>query len=232
LLAAASFAITVYRWPRKALGWELLIFDPMIEAASESSAKVEIGGHKFKATDVDFVLIEVLNTGNRDIEEDHYQRPLNFDFGDKAQVLSAEVLYENPQDPPIRAALSHTTNSVTLEPVLLNAGEMVGIKVLVANSDAFRWDGRITGVTKIKHISPVPRVTRLVVLLTVIMILHLVSSFSGSGIFPTLFTPAAFGVTTGLVVIGAITGLVLVYRQWRQTKRRLTLLRQSGRPRH
>jgi len=86
----------------------------MMKAASESSAKVEIGGRKFKASDVDVVVIEVGNTGNTDIEVDHYQRPLTFKFGDKAQILSAEVLYEEPK--AIRASLSHTTNTCNVGP--------------------------------------------------------------------------------------------------------------------
>ena len=94
----------------------------MVEAALAPSATVEIGGRKFHASDVYNVVVEVLDSGNTDIEEDQYQRPLSFIFDQDAQILSAEVLYEEPSE--INASLSNTDNTVTLNPVLLNAGDI------------------------------------------------------------------------------------------------------------
>lgn len=232
LLAAGSFAIAILLWPRKTLGWELLYLHG-IKADSASNATLEIGGRKLEASHVDVVVIEVMNTGNRDIEAEHYQRPLTFNFGDNAHVLSAEVLYEAPK--AIRASLSHTRNTVTLEPVLLNAGDAVGIRMLVTDAEDFGWDGRIVGVTNIKQVMPIARMARICLLGLVISLI----AFPGvylPAFFPVfmseLLPPTLLGIAWGLQVVGMIlivVGGVLATRVIRRQKRR-TLSRQPDKP--
>ncbi len=229
LLAAGSFAIAILSWPRKTLGWQLVYLHG-INADSASSATLEIGGRKFKARHVDVVVIELLNTGNRDIEADHYQRPLTFRFGDNAQVLSAEVLYEDPKE--IRAALSHTTNTVTLEPVLLNAGDIVGIRMLVANANDFGWDSRIVGVTNIKPLTDTIRMARITIPGMVVSLVAVLGVYLPELLLPELLPPALSGVALGLLAVGTIlivVGTVLAGREQRRWTRRSTLIGQSVR---
>ncbi|MDP8899703.1 MAG: hypothetical protein M3N33_00835 [Actinomycetota bacterium] len=217
LFGAGSLAVAIFRWPRKKLWWEIVHSLPVVEAFSDPSATIDFGGCKFDARHVHNIVIEVLNSGNTDIEVDQYERPLTFKFGDKAQILSAEVLYEEPD--AIHASLTHTPTAVTLKPVLLNAGDVVGIRMLVANPTGIRSDGRVVGVTKIKMGSAELRSATQGLLGSIIALMFIPAVF-----FPDLLPPALRGVATALLVVGMImatVGLVMAGRDLRWERRRV-----------
>ncbi len=147
LATVGALAIALLRWPRKKLWWEVAQLFPIVDPRSDPEATIELGGCKWRAAEVDEVVIEVVNSGNREIVAEDFTRPLTFDFGE-AQVLVSEILYEEPDR--IGASVEKGSNTVTLTPALLNAGDRVGLRMLVWRLRGIKWDGRITGVKKIQ----------------------------------------------------------------------------------
>ncbi len=95
------------------------------------------------------IAIEIVNRGNTAIEAAHYERPLSFEFEDGAAILFAEMFYEEPNE--IRAGLDWAYDGATLSPVLLNAGDIVGLRFFVLKAKGVRTDGRILRVKKIRR---------------------------------------------------------------------------------
>lgn len=217
LVAVSGLMVTLIRWPRKKLWWELVHSLPIVEAFSDPSAKIKSGGRTFDAREVNNIVIEVLNSGNTNIEADQYERPLTFRFGEKTQILSAEVLYEEPDG--IHASLTHTANTVTLKPVLLNAGDIVGIRMLVANPTGIRSDGRIVGVKEIK-MGYAPLRSAIMTMLGFITALLMFPAV----MMPDLLPAALLGVANALIVVAmvvTVVGLVVSVRELRRARRRV-----------
>lgn len=98
--------------------------------------------------------------GGVDIPPDKYERAISFDFGNKAQILDAEILEETP--PTIREFICTYANKVLLKPVLLNHGDLIRVKVVVENPNervnllsgltgTIDVDGRIIGIRDIQR---------------------------------------------------------------------------------
>jgi len=112
--------------------------------------------------------------GGLDIVPVQYERPISFSFGKRAWILEAGVVEEEPQGIGATLAVNHIpTDELVLNPVLLNQGDRLRLKVVVENpevrshsswfgrKDSFlsagsgffdlRANGRIVGVKKIQR---------------------------------------------------------------------------------
>lgn len=222
LVAVAALAITLIQWPRRKLWWEVVQFAPIVEVGSDPKATMQFDGQQWRADEVGELVIEVLNSGNQNIEAEHYTRPLTFEFSDEAQVLVAEVLYEEPDG--IGASVYKGSNTVTLEPVLLNAGDIVGLRMLIVRAQWINSDGRIASVKKIQRGAPLLRSANLMLLATITNI-----CMGPAIIFPQLLPPPLLGVARALLVAGLILaglGMWLNYREARRWKRRVQRISQ------
>jgi hypothetical protein len=98
--------------------------------------------------DVSLLVIEINNSGNEPIRSSDFERPLRFNCGKEAQLLSLVVDATKPDD--LRPAVKSATNEVELTPLLLNKGDWMRIIVLAQDAGAVSPDGRIAGVGTIK----------------------------------------------------------------------------------
>ena len=216
LMAVAAVAIALLRWPRKRLWWELVQGGPIVGENSNLETIVELDGQKWRASDVAEAVIEVVNSGNQSIEAEHYTRPLSFDFGDDARIFVAEVLYEEPRG--IGASVRRGVQIATLEPVLLNAGDIIGVRVLGVGLRWPRLDGRIVDVKQIRMGYAPLRFSYLGLLGAITNI-----CVGPAIIFPQLLPPPLLGVARALLVVGTVLAFVgagVANRERRRWRRR------------
>jgi hypothetical protein len=216
LTAVTGVAIALLRWPRKRLWWELVQGGPIVGEDSNLETIVEFDGQKWHASDLVEAVIEVVNSGNQSIEAEHYTRPLTFDFGKDARIFVAEVLYEEPNG--IGASVRHGVQIATLEPVLLNAGDILGVRVLGVGLRWPRLDGRIVDVKQIRMGYAPLRFANLGLLGAIMNI-----CVGPAIIFPQLLPPPLLGVARALLVVGTVlaaVGVVISHRERRRWRRR------------
>jgi len=95
-------------------------------------------------SDARLIILRIWNSGNVAITKEEYSRPIKFFFGDKTEVLDAEIVETVPKN--INASLTKNLTTVTLEPVLLNPKEVIILKVLLTRyKGKLSVDARIVG---------------------------------------------------------------------------------------
>jgi hypothetical protein len=108
-------------------------------------------------TQVSLVIIKINNWGNEPIRADDFERPLRFSWSEPARILSAEVTEVNPETlrPTIRAG----AHEIVLDPLLLNPGDWLQLKILINEVGNRSVDGRVIGVKRITKINASDKVT-------------------------------------------------------------------------
>jgi hypothetical protein len=162
ILAAAAIGVTLALFliarRRKRLSYELSVTRVLsVHEAVKGKVQILFGGEPVR--DVALILVDLFNSGNEPIKADDYERPVRFSLG-HGTILSAEVVRVKPKNLKL-VMTGFERSSVVLEPLLLNAGDSITIKLLVNEfGGEFSVDGRIAGVKEIKR-GAVPRGTGL-----------------------------------------------------------------------
>jgi hypothetical protein len=105
----------------------------------------------FDAKPVDnlnLVVIRVFNAGNDSIITSDFETPVIMQFGDGSEILETEIVEVSPPD--LHPVIERTLTEVSLMPMLLNSGDSVKLKMLVAGHNGrVNVMGRIVGVRQI-----------------------------------------------------------------------------------
>jgi hypothetical protein len=164
LFGLAAILISLLLWlrdrPRKELSYQVVADTPLISVKEEAELKgrLEIVFDKQPSYNLDLrsVIVRVINSGNVPIgEDDYFGHPLELRFGEKAEVLIAGIVKTEPVDFEAKAFAAGTM--VLLQPVLLNKGQSVTIRVLVKEKECFSLYAHLKGVdvkTKLDGIGP------------------------------------------------------------------------------
>jgi hypothetical protein len=151
ILAAVAICITLalFLVARRRRRLSYLLSDTRVlgihEAVNPSRVKILFDGAP--VTEVRLVMITVNNSGNEPIRVDDFERPLRFSWDEPARIIAAEVEEVNPE--ALRPTLKAGPNQVVLEPLLLNPGDWLRIKVLINQVGNVSVDGRVVGVRRI-----------------------------------------------------------------------------------
>jgi phosphate transport system substrate-binding protein len=96
LLAIAAIAVTIAIYflnrKRKALWFDVVRNDKLFLLDEELRTRVQVTVDGRLVSDVSLVIIDIVNTGSEPIRKDDFDKPLSFDFGNDAEVISARVL--------------------------------------------------------------------------------------------------------------------------------------------
>jgi hypothetical protein len=127
----------------------------LLAIAEEVRHRIEVRYDDRTVSDLRVTEFSISNSGTIPIVPTDYVESMHFFFGQRAVVLSAEQISAVPHELAIQLSW-HGNNSsiedktrVRLEPVLLNAGDSIGIRCLVTQSDECRPEARIMGVPTI-----------------------------------------------------------------------------------
>jgi len=146
VVTISLFLIGQWWWRRKALTYTTEVtallavhytLKPKVRILLEDDSPAE---------NIKLVVITIRNTGQEPIKAADFERPIQFDCGDQAQILTLEVEKTNPEKmgPEVRIA---KRSCIELAPLLLNRGNWLKIKALVNRMETLSPpDDRISGV--------------------------------------------------------------------------------------
>ena len=101
--------------------------------------------------DLQLIIAKIINNGNVPIKSIDYERPINFNFGENAWILTAEVTETSPDS--LKASANVEGKKVILPPTLMNNRDWITLKILVNQYDGpISVDGRIVGVKELKEL--------------------------------------------------------------------------------
>lgn len=136
---------------RSALSWKIISNTPLVRINSEVKGNLQVLFNGNPVKDIQLIIIKIINTGNVSIKSGDYERPLNLNFDENAQILAAEVIETNPNNIEVSANIEE--REVFISPTLLNKGDSFTIKILVNQfNNQILIDGRIVGVKEIQKI--------------------------------------------------------------------------------
>ena len=152
------------------------------------------------------VLLKFINSGNIPIKNDEYERPITLNFGEKAKIITAEVYETYPENlkdsvkiEELRDELKpfivgqnqkndhiSLNNTITLQPVLINSGESITLKILGTQiADDIIVNSRIEDLKEIRQKHP-KRINDLM-LLFILFVLGTISGFATFKIYSFYF---------------------------------------------
>ena len=121
---------------------------PLVEDPLDSRVQMLFDGQPVR--DVRIVVIDLRYRGSAPVREEDYARPVSFDFGEDARVLSVEVNAKKSDDIDVTFT-TEDPSTVRLNPVLLNDKDYVSIKMLVPHyGGPPSVSGRIAGIRELR----------------------------------------------------------------------------------
>jgi len=168
---------------------------PVVSVNEEFAEDIEVQYRSTPISSLHVLQLTVKNSGNRPIERPDYDTPLSFQYG--GAVASSPTLVEcNPSSLTPELTVS-SPDSVTLQPLLLNARDSFTFRTFILNKrnavDPVRINGRISGITEIRLRTDIPDVA------TGSFMQLVVEAMSNSR-----FVPATLGIAS-LLLLGLLT---------------------------
>jgi hypothetical protein len=153
VLAVIAIGWGVWSWrasqTEKSLSFGVVSQLPLVSVRDDANGRLKVQFDGKPRRDLYQVVVRVINSGNVPIESDDFKRPLMFDF--QAPILSAGVAEATPPD--LQPAIEAHSQRVTLKPLLLNQGDAITLKVIVASPGKHLVaSARISGVRQVREI--------------------------------------------------------------------------------
>lgn len=151
---ALSILLPLIQRRSKRLSYEVISKTALLNIDKEITGRVEILLDGKPIKDVSLAVVKIINSGTVPIPANDYERPICLRFGNNARILSYEIIDRIPESlqPKIYMKDENEAN-VTLEPVLMNGGDSVSLKVLISEiEENIEVDGRIIGVREIDKV--------------------------------------------------------------------------------
>ena len=135
---------------RKSVSYRILAETQLLSVKSELKEKLKINYESKEVENVSLVQVEVFNSGNLPVQDKEYDIPITIFFGEKARVLTTEVVRRS------YGGISVTSDgsAITLSRTLLNPGDSVTISALVTEKSVINVSGRIVGANEIAEYIP------------------------------------------------------------------------------
>ncbi len=143
IVALIAIIITIYfslrsrrEKPIKRLSPVIITETPLVSIREEEELKgrlvVLFDKQPMQKPDISMLIIEFSNTGTEPIDDEDYSGPIRIECGENSEVLTANVTKTEPNDFDAKAEIDPTDpTKALLNPVLLNAGQSVTVKILV-----------------------------------------------------------------------------------------------------
>jgi hypothetical protein len=149
-LAAIFLSVLFFIWQRnkKELRYSVIYQTSLFSVDKGIEDRLKVYLHNSLVTSLDLIVLRVYNSGNTPILTSDYDQPIQFRFGDNAQVYAAEISETNPKGIPVTP--DKGVNEVTLIPFLMNKKDSIVLKVWVVGYDGnVDISGRVSGIKEI-----------------------------------------------------------------------------------
>ncbi len=148
LALVITSAIFILQRNKKRLAYYVLTETPLLSIDDEIRGKIKIKYGRKNIQNIQLVMMYLGNKGNVDIASSDYEQPILFSFPD-SEILSAEIVEVSPKN--LTPTMSTEMSKLTINPILLNKGDYIVIKLLFSNySKQITADTRIIGVKEIE----------------------------------------------------------------------------------
>ena len=148
----ATIVIFLLQKNKKRISYEVLAKTSLRTTREKLEGKIKILYYDKEVTNVKFVEIKIINTGNIGIPATDYERPLTIRFAESTTILSAEVIETNPDT--LTTSTSVDNSDIIIQPILMNSKDYFVLKIITSNldEDDFRVDARIKDVPEINRV--------------------------------------------------------------------------------
>ncbi len=149
----ASIAIPLWLRQRRALTYHVKSAYPLLKSTEELQGRLSVQVDGVAVQNIDVMFVEIQNSGNHPISRSDFDVPFAIEFEPPAYIISAVVDAEEPSN--LGIVLEVAKQKVTLQPILLNAGDKFTLKLLLS-SDSKKYEvlGRVLGVREIAESRP------------------------------------------------------------------------------
>ncbi|MBK6646837.1 MAG: hypothetical protein IPG44_14025 [Anaerolineales bacterium] len=203
----ATIIIFFIQRTKKSLAYEIVTSTPLLAVSDEVKGKVQILFEGVQVQNVHLVIFNIINDGNIGITSSDFERPITINLSENAKILSLEVIKTSPGNLDPRLITSET--AITISPLLLNAGDVISIRLLVAQyNNVINIDARILGITKIKIISD--KVDRIINYVGITSLILLFAGFFTNG----------YTLLPGIVLL-LLANISISYRDKQKKKRQI-----------
>lgn len=152
ILALIAIILILVQRKRKALSYKIISNTPLVKIKEDIKGRLQVLFDEKPVENIYLIIINFINSGNLPIKSADYESPVNLNFNEDVQLLTAEVIDTNPKTLEVSAKIEGT--KVLLKPTLLNENDSITIKVLVNQFDGnFSVGGRIIGVKEIRELT-------------------------------------------------------------------------------
>jgi len=202
---------------QKNIAYEIISSTDLLNVNSEVKSKLHVLFEQKPVEKLSLLVIRIYNAGNEPILATDFEKPIFIEFGSTSEVLEVGIDKVSPND--LQPKIERTPKNITLQPLLLNGGDAITLKILLASfDDVVDVKGRIAGV---KHISGSGiyrvKLTEYRTTLTQIYLLTIMGTFIATSSGAIMISsreifPAAFIMVGGiLIVMLVIVGITVVY---------------------
>jgi len=148
VIAVITFVFYMIHKQKKSLSYEYITNTRLLSVSESIKANIKILYDNKQVNDVYLLEINIFNSGNTSILEKEYNTGITFDFGSNSKVLTASVIFADPAD--VNPKINTKKSKVIVDPVLLNKGDSIILKVIATQVGKITVEGRIIGVKKIE----------------------------------------------------------------------------------
>jgi hypothetical protein len=143
----AAIAMALHTQPRRGISYEVLSVTQLLTAHEEMEGRLLIRFDGAAVRDISIVLFQIFNSGNQPIVEQDFDRPLRVVIRGRGRILSSQVTEKVPEQ--LVAEVATVENDAVLTPRLMNAGDMVTVKLIITEFEgSVVMSGRIVGVSE------------------------------------------------------------------------------------
>ena len=133
ILALIAIILILVQRKRKALSYKIISNTPLVKIKEDIKGRLQVLFDEKPVESIYLIIIKFINSGNLPIKSADYESPVNLNFNEDVQLLTAEVIDTNPKTLEASAKIEGT--KVLLKPTLLNENDSITIKVLVNQFD-------------------------------------------------------------------------------------------------
>ena len=144
----AAFVIYYLQKSKKRLSYEIISNTQLVGIENKVQDKIKIFYEDKLVENVHLVSIRFDNDGNQFVAIDDFTTPINVKFGEGTNILTGEVLEQNPSE--LNATIIRTEDRVEVQPLLLNSNDSFTLNILLNDYDeSLCITARIKGVKNI-----------------------------------------------------------------------------------
>lgn len=132
LIGVIGVVLAVVAWVRpyrsKMLAWDVISNTPIAAVPTGAGHELEITYSGRPVKSAHLLVVRLQNTGREAVEVDDYAQLVRFEFSDRSELLTHNVVGESaPLDPTFRVDTQHPRR-VELNPLLLNPGDWLDVQ--------------------------------------------------------------------------------------------------------